>query len=57
VNDAAAARLVIDFYTNLLDPETSRAKALQRAQIAMLAEPRYEHPGNWSAFLLISSWL
>ena len=57
VNDAAAARLVIDFYTNLLDPETSRAKALQRAQTAMLTEPRYEHPGTWSAFLLISSWL
>ncbi|HME70817.1 MAG TPA: CHAT domain-containing protein [Myxococcota bacterium] len=57
VNDAAAARLVIDFYTNLQDPETSRAKALQRAQTLMLADPRHEHPGYWSAFLLISSWL
>ena len=57
VNDEAASKLVIDFYRNLVDAETSRAKALQQAQMKMIKDARYEHPGYWSAFLLISSWL
>ena len=35
----------------------SRATALQRAQLKMLENPRYEHPGFWSPFLLINNWL
>jgi len=57
VNDQAASMLVIDFYRSLQDPETSRAKALQQAQTKMLGDARYQHPGYWGAFLLISSWL
>lgn len=57
VNDQAAAELVIEFYRLLRDPEISRAVALQRAQQALMEDPRYWHPGYWSAFLLISSWL
>ena len=57
VDDAAAARLMVAFYRGLAEPDTSRAKALQHAQEAMLAEPRFSHPGYWAAFLLISSWL
>jgi len=57
VNDEATARLIVDFYQNLADPETSRAKALQDAQREMIADVRLSHAGYWSAFLLISSWL
>jgi CHAT domain-containing protein len=49
--------LVVDFYRGLKDPSISRAVALQRAQIKMLENPRYEHPGFWSPFLLINNWL
>jgi CHAT domain-containing protein len=57
INDEASAGLVVDFYRELKNPSISRARALQRAQVKMLSDPRYEHPGFWSAFLLINNWL
>jgi CHAT domain-containing protein len=53
----AAAGLIADFYRGLQDPSISRATALQRAQVKMLSDPRYEHPGFWAPFLLINNWL
>ncbi|MEW6298186.1 MAG: CHAT domain-containing protein [Thermodesulfobacteriota bacterium] len=57
VSDEAAALLITEFYRQLTDPRTSRAVALQRAQIKILDDPRYQHPGYWSPFLLINNWL
>jgi CHAT domain-containing protein len=57
INDKASVDLVVDFYRELKDTSMSRATSLQRAQIAMLENPRYEHPGFWSPFLLINNWL
>src|SRR5262245_22589423 len=57
INDKASVDLVVDFYRELKDPSVSRAIALQRAQLKMLENPRYEHPGYWSPFLLINNWL
>jgi CHAT domain-containing protein/predicted negative regulator of RcsB-dependent stress response len=57
INDVAAAGLIADFYRGLQDASISRAKALQRAQVKMLGDARYEHPGFWSPFLLINNWL
>ena len=31
--------------------------ALQRAQLKLINNPRYEHPGFWSPFLMINNWL
>jgi len=57
INDPASAELVGEFYRHLQDPTVSRAAALQRAQLKTLANPRYDHPGFWAAFLLINNWL
>jgi CHAT domain-containing protein len=57
INDEAAVGLVLDFYRQLKNPATSRAVALQRAQLKLIENPRYEHPGFWSAFLMINNWL
>jgi len=57
VNDPASAELVSDFYRELRNPSVSKAKALQEAQLGLLADPRYRHPNYWSAFLLIGNWL
>jgi CHAT domain-containing protein len=57
VSDEAASKLMIDFYRSLSVPGTSRAAALQAAQLALLSERRYRHPGHWAPFLLISNWL
>ncbi len=57
VNDPAAYALVVEFYRQLSIPGRSRAAALQRAQLKLLDDPRYEHPGYWAPFLLINNWL
>ncbi len=57
VNDEAAAELVSEFYRQLVMPESSRAGALQAAQLKILHQTHYQHPVYWSPFLLIGSWL
>jgi CHAT domain-containing protein len=57
VNDQAAAVLVSEFYAGLAEPKNSRAQAVRRAQLKLLHSRAYRHPGYWSPFLLISSWL
>ncbi len=57
VHDQATTELVSEFYRQLEQPGVSRAKALQRAQQKLLAQPHFRHAGYWSPFVLISSWL
>ena len=57
VNDVAAARLVVAFYAALAQPGMSRAEALRRAQLGLLEDFRFGHPGFWSSFVLIGNWL
>lgn len=55
VNDQASSLLVAGFYRGL--GEASKARALQDAQRALLADARFRHPGYWAPFLLIGNWL
>lgn len=57
INDLASSILVGEFYRQLQGPTTTRAKALQRAQLRLFGDRRFQHPGYWSPFLLISNWL
>lgn len=57
INDQATSMLVSDFYQQLSNPDISKAQALQQAQINILSDRRYRHPGYWSPFLLIGNWL
>ena len=57
INDQASSLIVSEFYRQLAQAGTSKAQALQRAQLAMLSDFRYRHPGYWSPFLLIGNWL
>jgi CHAT domain-containing protein len=58
ISDQATADLITDFYRELQEsPSLSRAAALQRAQLKLARDPRYQHPGFWAAFLLINNWL
>jgi CHAT domain-containing protein len=57
VNDPVSSRLVEEFYRELGKTAVTRAMALQRAQLSILGDTRYEHPGYWAPFLLINNWL
>jgi CHAT domain-containing protein len=51
VSDAAASKLMVDFYRTLSRGKT-RTEALQRAQIEALAGKDYAHPFYWACFAL-----
>lgn len=55
VDDAATARLMVEFYTRLLAGD-SKAEALRGAQLAVKSDPRWSHPFYWSSFALIGDW-
>jgi CHAT domain-containing protein len=57
IYDQASSELVAEFYRQLKDPSISRAIALKRAQLKLLNDRSYEHPGYWSPFVLINNWL
>jgi CHAT domain-containing protein len=57
INDEASSDLVSEFYRELHDPTQSKAQALQKAQIKLMSNRRYRHPGYWAPFLLIGNWL
>ncbi len=58
VNDQSTSALVEEMYGQLLRSSTlSKAHALQRAQLKLLADRRYRHPCYWSPYLLIGNWL
>jgi CHAT domain-containing protein len=57
INDQASAFLVTEFYRQLQDKRLSKAQALQQAQLNLMKNVRYRHPGFWSPFLLIGNWM
>jgi CHAT domain-containing protein len=58
VNDKSSASLVSDFYAQLRDhPDISKARALERAQMKLLSDPRYAHPCYWAPYLILGNWL
>ena len=56
VNDTATAALMNQFYLALSEGYT-KAEALQRAQIQLMASDRFSHPHDWAAFILIGNGL
>ena len=57
INDMASSVLIKEFYHQIENPSVSRAVALQQAQLNLAGDPRFNHPGYWSPFLLINNWL
>ena len=57
INDKASSLLVTEFYANLKNPDISKARALQQAQLALIDDNRFSHPSYWAPFLLIGNWL
>lgn len=57
VKDEAAALLMTEFYQQLQAPNATKAEALRRAQMALIANPSYRAPFFWSAYTLVGNWL
>ena len=57
VNDETTSLLISDFYRHLKNASTSKASALQKAQLNIINDRRYRHPGYWAPYLMIGNWL
>jgi CHAT domain-containing protein len=57
INDEATVPLIEEFYTQLEQPQVTKAEALQTAQLKMINHLEYSHPAVWSPFILIGNWL
>ncbi len=55
-DDQAAALVVEEFYKQFVGSDTSKAKALQAAQLKLLESDGFNHPSFWAAFTLIGNW-
>ncbi|MEO1404591.1 MAG: CHAT domain-containing protein [Cyanobacteria bacterium J06635_1] len=56
-DDDATTRLMSRFYAALLEPDMTKAKALQQAQLGLLREEGYPAPYYWGTYLLVGNWL
>jgi len=56
VADEAAQQAMARFYGHLAAGGLSRAAALREAQLAVMAQPKQDHPFFWAPFVLIGDW-
>ena len=56
VSDDAAQAFMRDFYAHLARGE-SKARAMQAAQRAIMADSRYAHPFFWAPFIVVGNWM
>lgn len=56
VSDAAASKLMAQFYRGLAEGRRSKIDALRQAQIELLNNPAQRHPFFWAPFILIGDW-
>lgn len=57
VNDEATALLMSNFYQQLGQANSTKVEALQKAQLSLLNNPRFNSPFFWSSFVLLGNWL
>lgn len=54
IEDNPTTRLMVDFYRQLMERGSGKAKALQSAQVNLMKI--YQHPYFWAPFILIGNW-
>ncbi len=58
VEDQSTARLMVDFYQELANPQqkANKAEALRTAQLNVLKQDSTRHPFYWAPFVLVGNW-
>ena len=56
-NDRATTLLMTEFYQQLSQPGTTKAKALRQAQLSLIENEGYFAPYYWATYLLVGSWI
>ena len=56
-DDRATTLLMTEFYQQLTQPGTTKAEALQQAQLSLLKREGYFAPHYWGTYILVGNWL
>ena len=56
VDDQSTSRLMTRFYETHQTNKVTKAEALQRAQLSLIADKQFSHPYYWAPFILIGNW-
>ncbi|SBT03097.1 conserved exported hypothetical protein [Candidatus Accumulibacter aalborgensis] len=56
VSDEAAQLVMERFYQGIVRDGLSKAEALRRAQVVLIADPNLNHPFYWAPFILVGNW-
>ena len=57
VTDETTAKVMIDFYNNLINEKMPKAEAIRKAQVNLFKNnKRYRHPYYWSPYVLVGNW-
>ena len=56
-DDRATTLLMTQFYQELTKPGTTKAEALQKAQLSLLNREGYFAPHYWGTYILVGNWL
>ncbi|MBD2295479.1 CHAT domain-containing protein [Anabaena sphaerica FACHB-251] len=57
LDDESGARLIGQFYKELVTKQVTKAEALRLAQLSLLKDPDYRHPVHWASYVLLGNWL
>ncbi|MEO0541539.1 MAG: CHAT domain-containing protein [Cyanobacteria bacterium P01_A01_bin.105] len=57
VQDRSTVDLMTALYDTLTNGASSRAEALQKAQLQLLHSDQFFHPYHWAGFVLVGNWL
>ncbi|MGK7900654.1 MAG: CHAT domain-containing protein [Hormoscilla sp.] len=57
VRDQSTALFMSEFYKQLQQPGVTKAEAVRRAQLTLLANSHYSEPFFWAPFVLVGNWL
>ncbi|MCK5830364.1 MAG: CHAT domain-containing protein [Methylococcales bacterium] len=56
VADEAAQQFFSDFYKYYQQPGTTKAQAVQKAQLGLIKNKKLNHPFYWAPFVLVGEW-
>jgi len=57
ISDQSTAFMMQHFYAELISPNTTKAEALHRAQLALLHDYGDKSPFIWAPYVLVGNWL
>jgi CHAT domain-containing protein len=57
INDQATVPLIEAFYTQLEQPNVTKARGASKAQLKAIADMELRSSAVWSPFILIVNWL